>query len=94
MEREIMNRLNLLKKVACGTFIAAVIGVVGTSSASATHYYPQSCHYKAIITYEYQTQPIVDWVTSYDHCGRPYEEKVVHYVTVKVPVRRLVKVCY
>ena len=89
-----MNRLNLLKKVLCGTLVAGAIGFVGTSTASATHYPPPCCHYKTVITYEYETQPIVEWVTKYDHCGRAYEVKVVRYITVKVPVKRLVKVCY
>lgn len=88
-----MNRLNLLKKVFCGTLIAGAIGFVGTSTASAGHY-PSHCYYKTVVSYEYQTQPVVDWVTKYDHCGRPYEVKVVSYITVKVPVKKLVKVCY
>lgn len=88
-----MNRLNLLKKIVCGTLIAGAIGFVGTSSASADHC-PPRCYYKTVVCYEYETQPVVDWVTKYDHCGRPYEVKVVDYVTVKVPVKKLVKVCY
>lgn len=87
-----MNRLNLLKKVLCGMLVAGAIGSVGTSNASATHY-PPSCYYKTVITYEYEKQPIVEWVTKYDHCGRAYEVKVVRYITVKVPVKHLVKVC-
>lgn len=90
---KIMNRLNLLKKVVCGMLVAGAIGFVGTSTASATHY-PPSCYYKTVIVWEHQTQPVVDWVTKYDHCGKPYEVKVVRYVTVKVPVKKLVKVCY
>lgn len=89
-----MNRLNLLKNVVCGLLVAGAIGFVGTSTASATHYPPSYCHYKTVISYEYQTQPIVEWVTKYDHCDRPYEVKVVRYVTVKVPVKKLVKVCH
>ncbi len=89
-----MNRLNLLKKVLCGMLVAGAIGFVGTSTASASHCSPPCCYYKTIITYEYETQPIVDWVTKYDHCGRAYEVKVVRYITVKVPVKRQVKVCY
>lgn len=89
-----MNRLNLVKNVFCGTLVAGMIGVVGVSTASAGQYQPPSCYYKTVITYEYETQPVVEWVTKYDHCGRPYEAKVVRYITVKVPVQRVVKVCH
>lgn len=88
-----MNRLNLLKKVCCGTLVAGAIAFVGAPTASASHC-PPNCYYKTIITYEYETQPIVEWITKYDHCDRPYQVKVVNYVTVRVPVKRLVKVCY
>jgi hypothetical protein len=89
-----MNCFKSLKSVFRGILVAGAIAFVGASSASATHYPVHSCHYRTVITYVYEKQPVVEWVTLYDHCDQPYEVKVVRYVTVKVPVKRLVKVCY
>ena len=89
-----MNITNLLKKAVCGMLVAGAITLVGTSSASADHCTTPTCYYKTVIVWKLQTQPVVDWVTKYDHCGRPYEAKVVSYVTVKIPVKKVVKVCY
>ena len=88
--------MNMLKKIACGMLVAGLATGVGTSEAYAGYYgyEPPVCHYKTVITYEYQTQPVVEWVTKYDHCGKPYEVKVVRYVSVKVPVKHIVKVCH
>ncbi len=88
--------MNLIKKVACGMLVAGLAMSVNATEAAAGYYgyQPQNCYYKTVITYEYQTQPVVEWVTKYDHCGKPYQEKVVRHITVKVPVKHVVKVCH
>ena len=39
-------------------------------------------------------EPCIDYVVKYHPCGTPYRVKVVTYKTVRIPVERLVKVCY
>lgn len=52
------------------------------------------CHYKTIVEYKCIQKPVVKCITKYDHCGKPYEVKVVDYVTVKIPVYKQIKVCH
>ena len=85
-----------VKSLVMGVVLAA--GLAGV--AQAGHGYdcgyqaPQPCHYKTITTYEYIQKPIYSYVTKYDHCGHPYQVKVLSYQTVQVPVQKLIKVCY
>jgi hypothetical protein len=94
----IMNFNNLLKNATLGLMTAGAIGLFGTSQSALAGYgqpgYQPRCHYETVIDYEIQTRSIVEWVTKYDHCGHPYRAKIVRYITVKVPVERLVKVCH
>ncbi|MEZ6065134.1 MAG: hypothetical protein R3B90_05385 [Planctomycetaceae bacterium] len=52
------------------------------------------CTYKTVIDFEFRTETYVDYITKYAPCGRPYTVKVLRTRTIKVPVERLVKVCY
>jgi hypothetical protein len=56
--------------------------------------YVPRCSYRTVIDYEYRTETFYDYITKYDHCGKPYTVKVLRTRTIQVPVQRLVKVCY
>lgn len=74
---------------------AAVLGstflMVGNAEASSCH---PPCVYKTVVTWKTIQEPCVDYVVKYHPCGTPYRVKVVTYKTVRIPVERLVKVCY
>jgi len=50
--------------------------------------------YRLITSYKTRCEPYNCTVIRYDHCGRAYRSTVVKYRTVRVPVTKLVKVCY
>lgn len=52
------------------------------------------CRYETVIDYEFRTIQYTECITRYTPCGRPYHVHVVRTKVVKVPVERLVKVCY
>lgn len=56
--------------------------------------YVPRCTYKTVIDYEFRTVEYVDYVTQYTSCGHPYQVQIVRTKVIKVPVERLVKVCY
>ncbi len=87
-----MRRLFNLKSAALATLLAAGLSFANTASASDC--YAPRCFYKTITTWEIVEKPYIDYVTKYDHCGQPYLVKVVSYETIRVPVTKLVKVCY
>ncbi|MFV0446031.1 MAG: hypothetical protein ACK5Q5_20840 [Planctomycetaceae bacterium] len=87
-----MRQLIRLKSFALAA--AVLIGLAVTSTASAGNCHAPRCYYKTVITWQVIEEPCYDYVTKYDHCGQPYRVKVVTYKTVKVPVEKLVKVCY
>jgi hypothetical protein len=76
-------------------FVASALatGLAFTSAASAGCHAPQY-YYKTIITWKVIQEPVYDYVTLYDHCGKPYTETVVTYRSVKVPVETVVKLAY
>lgn len=81
-----------LKTLAIAATLAT--GLACTSTANAGHCHAPQCYYKTVITWQVIEEPCYDYVTKYDHCGRPYQVRVVTYKTVRIPVEKLVKVCY
>jgi hypothetical protein len=49
---------------------------------------------KPVTVYVVQQEPYRQWVTAYDHCGKPYKRVVIRYRTVRVPVIKYVKIRY
>jgi hypothetical protein len=79
-------------------FAFAVVagGLAFTNAATAAGYGHAGvphCTWRTVVVWQTIEEPVIDWVIRYDHCGRPYREKVVTYRTVRVPVEKLVKVC-
>ena len=87
-----MNRLFQIKSF--GLAAALLVGLTFSSTASAGDCYVPRCVYKPVTTWEIVQKPCVEYVTRYTHCGKPYQVEVVTYHAVKVPVTKLVKVCY
>ncbi|MCA9056073.1 MAG: hypothetical protein KDA75_19710 [Planctomycetaceae bacterium] len=87
-----MRQLINLRSILAAAALAA--GLAVTTSASAGGCHTPRCYYKTVITWKIVEEPCYDYVTRYDHCGKPYQDVVVTYKTVKVPVEKLVKVCY
>lgn len=56
-------------------------------------YQPQYT-WKTITLYKTIQKPYVDYVTKYDHCGKPYQVEIVRYETVQIPYTKRVKVYY
>ena len=64
----------------------------GTSTAEAGHY--PRCYYKTVTAYKIVKKPIVQYITKYDHCGKPYRVKIVTWKTVKIPYQKRIRVCH
>jgi hypothetical protein len=73
---------------------AAVVGAGTLFSAPAVACDEPVCEYRTVCIYETRTVPYYCTVTLYDECDQPYEVRVLRYKQVKVPVTKLVKVCY
>lgn len=86
--RQFINVRNLFVAAALAT------GLAFTSAASAGSCHAPRYFYKTVITWKLIEEPVYDYVTLYDHCGKAYTETVISYRTVKVPVETLVKVAY
>lgn len=84
--RQLINFRNL------SVALALVAGLAITSAASAGSCYAPRYVYKTVITWKVIEEPYYDYVTLYDHCGKPYTETVLSYRTVKVPVESVVRV--
>jgi len=50
--------------------------------------------YRTVTRYEIRKKPYARTVIRYDHCGRPCRDTVIRYRTVRVPVRKLIRVRY
>jgi hypothetical protein len=83
---------NLRKLLGAVVVSAATVGGGLTHNASACE---PACQYVyvCVTTYEYRTEKYVEWVTEVDHYGCPRRVPVEKYRTVKVPVKKYVKVC-
>ena len=88
-----MRQFISLKSLVAGLTLTLGLAMTSTATAGSCHHAPR-CYYKTIITWKLIEEPCYDYVTQYDHCGKPYQVEVVTYKTVKVPVEKLVKVCY
>ncbi|MCA9030590.1 MAG: hypothetical protein KDA66_07270 [Planctomycetaceae bacterium] len=75
---------------------ALVLGTLAFASgnASASNCHSTRCYWKTVTVYETVLEPCVHYVTRHDHCGKPYQVKVVSYKSVQVPVQKRIKVCY
>ncbi len=103
-----MSRLLSLTSVLAAAIIS--LGAVGEENAvQAGHFktpkvvinqfvsppiWTPPCRYETVIDYEFRTIQYTECITRYTPCGRPYHVHVVRTKVVKVPVERLVKVCY
>ena len=86
---------NVMSQTMRGLIIAAVVALGtlgGTGAVRACD--PPCCEYKVVVYYETHYEPYTQTVTCYDECGRPYTKEVAVLQKVKVPVTKLVKVCY
>ena len=88
-----MSRFINIKTLAAALVLDAM-GFVGTQDAAASDCHAPRCYYKTIVEYKAVRKACVDYVTRYDHCGKPYLDKVVTYKIIQVPVERVIKVCY
>lgn len=64
------------------------------SSFSDEYAHRPSYYFKDVVVYQPRQVPDVQWVTKYDHCGKPIQVKVVTYRTIQVPVHQRIKVAY
>jgi hypothetical protein len=87
-----MRQFISLKSLAFAAVIATGLAFNATANAGGCH--TPRCYYKTVITWQIIEEPFYDYVTKYDHCGRAYQARILSYRTVKVPVEKLVKVCY
>lgn len=86
---------NTVRNLFAAAVVAGALGMASTANAGDYCHAPAPrCYWKTIKTYELIEKPCVHFVTKYDHCGHPYQVKVVTYETVRVPVFKEVKVCY
>ena len=86
--RQLINLRSILAAAALAT------GLAFTTTASAGNCHKPRCYYKTVTTWKIVEEPYYETVLRYDHCGKPYTDTVLSYRTVKVPVEKLVKVCY
>ena len=87
----------MIRRAFSTLFAAAVVaGAMGvaTPEIQASDCHQPQCVWKTVTVYESVTKPFVSYVTKYDHCGKPFQVKVVSYKTIQVPVQKLIKVCY
>jgi len=102
-----ITNIPLLKKslLACTAMGGLSVGAVDTVEAGHNYgsRYNVQVHvttrttttaYRTVTSYETRREPYHCSVIRYDHCGRPYRATVVKYRTVRVPVRKLVRVSY
>jgi hypothetical protein len=87
-----MTRLINLRKILTAALILGAIGIGSLSTARACD--APRYFWKTITTYTTVEKPVVESETRFDHCGRPFEVKVVSFVRVRVPVTQQVKVWY
>lgn len=87
-----MARFNSLRKLVGALVITAA--AFGGSMANSASAYGDYCQYKWVVSYEYRTEKYVDWVVEVDDYGCEHKVPVVKYRTIKVPVKKLVKLCY
>lgn len=91
------NLFNLRKLVGAMLVAMVTLGTGLANQASAYDGYEPhapACYYKTIITFEYRTEKFVQWVIEVDDYGCEHKVPVVKYRTIKVPVKKLVKVCH
>ena len=96
-----MTRLPSPKTLLAAAIVTAGLICFGNASAEAGcsrrvayRNFAPVCTYKTVIDYELQPVEYIAYETRYMPCGRPYTVQVVRTKWVKVPVERLVKVCY
>ena len=95
---------NLRSLVAAGIVLGATaLGSVQSAEAGGYGYdnyghggysYQPQYTWKTITLYKTIQKPYVDYVTKYDHCGKPYQVEIVRYETVQIPYTKRVKVYY
>jgi hypothetical protein len=86
-----MRRFLNLKTVLTAGVVGTAAWFGGTAEAGGYH---APCVYKTVVSWKVVQEPCIDYVVKYHPCGTPYRVKVVTYKTVRIPVERLVKVCY
>lgn len=94
-----MSQFINLRNVFGAMLIAvATLGATQPASAGYDNYAPRhyspACHYKTIIVYEFHKEKFVDWVIQVDEYGCEHKVPVVSYRTIKVPVKKVIKVCH
>lgn len=101
-----MSRLFHLKSVLAAAIVTTGLAAFGNSAEAGGFcrtrpigiHYPvqpiQHCRYETVIDYEFRTVDYVERIAKYRPCGSIYFVDVVRTKLVKVPVERLVKVCY
>lgn len=95
-----MTRLFSLKKIVfAAVAVAGLSFAAGSANAGGYGYgggygYAPSYYLKKVVTYDYQYIDDYYYVTKYDHCGVPYQHKVLYQKQISVPVVSYVKVYY
>ncbi|MCA8995936.1 MAG: hypothetical protein KDA80_03100 [Planctomycetaceae bacterium] len=95
---------NLRSLVAAGIVLGATaLGSVQSAEAGGYGYdnyghggysYQPQYTWKTITTYTTVRKPYYDTITKYDHCGYAYQEQILRYEVVQVPVVKKIKVYY
>lgn len=79
-------------------WLTATVMALGTTlvaqNATASDCSVPRYYWKTVVSYETVRQPVPQWVTKYDHCGKPYRATVTVWETVRVPVEHRVKIYY
>ena len=84
-----MTRFDLLRR-----FVVFSVVLSGLAVGSAGAFAHQPYYWKTVTVYVTVEKPYVDYVTKYDHCGKPYVVPVHRVKHVKVPVQKRIKVGY
>ena len=90
-----MTRLFSLKKIAFAAVAAAGLSFAAGSADAGYYGYGYGYnhyHLKKVVTYDYQYVNDYYYVTRYDHCGVPYQAKVLYTKKIAIPVVSYVKV--
>lgn len=83
-----------IRSLACMVLLSlTVLGVSApTTQAGSYHNHCKKYSYKYVYCYETRRVPYVKKIVCFDHCGKPYIKKLICYRTIKVRVKKLVKV--
>ena len=85
-----VSKIIQLRSLLFASVVAGCLALSGNANATDCHA-PQYI-VKTVTVYVEIEQPYSAYVTKYDHCGTPYQVRVIRYKTVSVPIEKKVRV--